>query len=195
MKLVLSLVLFALSFNAKANTSAQVESMVADAVMQAQLLDQSANFNLIDWKVGDKAVFKVTMASLPIPLMTMNKSVTQDTGAELWVVTETTGLQSMKMEMLIRKSDAKVIKVLQNGKEIEAPSADDVEIISQEADTVTVPAGTFKTLKIVIKEKKNNVDATVWINPSELPMEGMAKQSMKVQGMDVDVSLESFTKQ
>jgi hypothetical protein len=149
---------------------------------------------LIDWKVGESTTMNLQIG-FPIP-MRMVKSVTKeemvDGSAAVWIKQEVKGFIPQTVEILIRRADGQILKMIQNGQQVEPPSNDNVEIISQDVDTVTVPAGTFKTLKIV--GKQGDSDFTIWLNPREIPVGGEAKMDITQQGQNVKGELASFVK-
>ena len=56
---------------------------------------------------------------------------------------------------------------------------------------MTVPAGTFKAIHIVAKNKQ--VDhIELWANPRDTVMDGAIKQTMTTQGIDIVMELTSF---
>ena len=136
------------------------------------ILTAVAPFDVINWKVGDTASYKVSIASFLNG--TMVKSVSKDEGTSLWVKQDLDlSIQKQVIEMQLNKADGKVLKVLINGQEQQIPN-DKVEVISQDYVDVTVPAGTFKAIHIVAKAGGKNVE--VWANPRDTVMEGTLKQ-------------------
>jgi hypothetical protein len=148
-----------------------------------------STLDLINWKVGDTANYDVALA---FGKGSMKKAVTKDEGTALWVTNDLDiVIQKQKVEMLINKADAKILKMLVNGQEQQIPD-DKIEIISQDYATVTVPAGTFKSMHIVAKSSQGNVE--VWVNPKDTCMEGTLKQIVGSMMGDITMSLTSFTK-
>lgn len=188
MKLFLGLVVMSLS---SVGFASSAEEAVKTALVYRAISDSHAE-DLIDWKVGDSADYDMQIPSFPIP-MTMSKKVTEDTGEAIWMVEEVTGIMNQKIETLIRKSDGKILQMKQNGQDTTPPSGDDIQIISQTPEEVTVPAGTFKALKVVAKT--GDADLQVWINTATLPMDGAAKMIVVQQGTEVDILLTKFLKQ
>ena len=50
-----------------------------------------------------------------------------------------------------------------------------MEVVDQKEDSVTVPAGTFQAIYIKIKDKKAGTFQEAWINPQDVPINGMIK--------------------
>ena len=158
-------------------------------VLRASLSDVQV-LDLINWKVGDNATFQISAGPFG-KVGDMKKAVTKDEGKALWVVTEAAMMgQNDKSEILISKSDGKILKFIHNGKEEAIPSGD-IEVINQEYTEVTVPAGTFKCIHITAKTPQvEQVD--IWANPKETVMEGALKQVVKTNGIDVILELVKF---
>jgi hypothetical protein len=96
------------------------------------------------------------------------------------------------VEALIDRATAKTLKMIHNGQEEAVPN-DKIEIISQDATEVTVPAGTFKAIHVVAKtEKVSKIE--VWANPKATVMDGAIKQIVNQGFIDVEMDLTSFHK-
>ena len=146
--------------------------------------------DLIDWKVGDEANYNISSL---LGKGTMKKGVTRDEGTGLWVKQELVlGATHDTTEILINKADAKILKMIHNGKEEPVPDQK-IEIISQDYGQVTVPAGTFKALHVVAKTPKVN-KIEIWVNPNETCMEGMLKQVANMGFISLTLELTSFVK-
>ena len=62
-------------------------------------------------------------------------------------------------------------------------------------EKVTVPAGTFDTIYIKIKDKANNDQISEqWVNPRDIPLSGMVKSLADSQLGKVTIELTSFKK-
>jgi hypothetical protein len=146
----------------------------------------------IDWKVGDQLSYQVSIQGMG-RLGTSVKQVAQDTGTTLWIKNEMNLMvQKEVVEMEIRKSDGQVVKMRRNGQDQELPS-NDIEIISSEEASVTVPAGTFQAVHITAKTPDVE-HIEVWMNPRDTCMEGTLKQAVKTQFGLVIMELTSFKK-
>ncbi|MGE0614288.1 MAG: hypothetical protein AB7P04_01495 [Bacteriovoracia bacterium] len=155
-----------------------------------QMVDSARTLNLIEWKVGDTANYDVS--ALFGKVGTMVKTVDREEGEAIWVKSSMDLMgQKQVVEMLINRADAKVLKMIQNGKEVEVPN-DPLEVISQDYAEITVPAGKFKTIHIVAKSAKVK-KIEVWANPQETVMEGSIKQIVSAQ-IEVKMELTSFKK-
>ena len=146
---------------------------------------------LINWKVGDRMNYKLTVGGFVEG--TMNKAVTEDTGKTLWIeqIMDVLG-QKNEVKIEINKEDGTVVKMIVNGEEQEAPTGE-IEIISQEFTKVTVPAGTFEC--VYIKAKTEEVESIeLWANPAETVMDGALKQKMNTGMVDITMELLSFEK-
>lgn len=145
--------------------------------------------DLIDWKVGDYMDYRVSGAFGNMG--TMRKEVTSDEGTALWV-RQTIDLmgQNEIVDMLIRKSDGKILKVIRNGEEQEVPDGD-VEVIEQNYEEVTVPAGTFDSIHIVANTRDVE-NLQVWVNMRDTSMDGTLKQVVPTNFMTLTMELTGF---
>lgn len=162
---------------------------LSDVQIQSIAVSTITPYDLINWKVGDTASYKIDLGGFLKGSSV--KTVTQDEGTALWVVQNMDlMIQKQKVEILISKADGKVLKTIVNGKEQTMPE-DPIEIISQDYESVTVPAGTFEAIHIVAKSKQIE-KIEIWANPRDTVMDGAIKQKIKTQGMDVVMELTSF---
>ncbi len=164
---------------------------VAQSVAVAIASERSG---MSDWKVGDRANYNMTIVQFGMK-GTMAKYVAKDEGASLWVNSDVSIMgQAQKAQMQISKADGKVLKLIVNGKEQTPPSNDGMEIISQEASKITVPAGTFDCVHIVAKSS-DAPKIEAWINPRDTVMEGTLKQVVTTQQYgDMALELLNFTR-
>ena len=171
--------------------SDEVISLINENSVQ-MLVDSAAPLNLINWKVGDTANFDVSAGSFG-KLGTMVKSVTSEEGNNIWIEQKLDlGFQKDNSKMLMSRADGKILKLIHNGKE-EALPDDKIEIISQDTQDVTVPAGTFQSIHIVAKTAKvKKIEA--WMNPRDTVMEGAIKQIISTDQVDITLELASFNR-
>lgn len=146
--------------------------------------------NIINWKVGESASYDINTGFFP---GTMTKSVTKEEGNAVWVHQDMDLLiQKDSSDMLMDRADAHIIKYIHNGKEETMPD-DKPEIISQDTQDVTVPAGTFQSIHVVAKTK--DIDhVELWVNPRDTVMDGMLKMAMQQQGNNITIELKSFNR-
>lgn len=190
MKAVKAFVVAVLAVSAQASSADIVRNPVTVDTL-AIMMNTVAPMNLINWSVGDEATYDVALG--PFGKMgTMNKKVTKEEGNAIWIHTDIDlSIQKDNTDMLIDRADGHVIKFLHNGKE-EAMPDDKPEIISQDTQDVTVPAGTFQSIHIVGKTKQIK-QFEIWVNPSATVMEGTLKQVMQAQ-FEITMELTQFTR-
>ena len=158
--------------------------------MSAQL--ERSTLDLINWKIGDNMVYDVELGSMG-KLGSMTMAASKDEGAAVWVKEEANLMgQNDVTEILINRADGKVLKMIHNGQEQQVPNQD-IEIISQDYTSVTVPAGTFKCMHVVAKSKDVS-KMEIWANPQATALMGMVQQSMDSQMGTVTLKLTSFKK-
>lgn len=167
---------------------------IVDAIVaQTQLsIYSEANTLGLDWKVGDSATYSVDMGFIK---GSMVMSVRSNDAEGIWMVQDVdlgfAGKQ--KVEILIDGNTGEIKKMIVNGKDQEIPKQD-IEIISASEDKITVAAGTFECIHIVMKDNTSGDELNVWINPQVIPMSGMIKQVQPSQLGKVTIALKSFVK-
>lgn len=159
-----------------------------DLILPLQQIIPLAGVENIDWKVGDWTEYRLSMSFLKGKLL---KKCTQNEGNSVWLETKMEiPLGNQLILAQIRKSDGKILKLIVNGREQEIKSPK-YTIISQEAETVTVPAGTFQTIHLLLRDEENR-DTNVWINPRDVVLEGMVKTLTEQQFGTVSLELTRF---
>ncbi|MBI4924959.1 MAG: hypothetical protein HY843_03460 [Bdellovibrio sp.] len=146
--------------------------------------------NVINWKVGDTMDYNISIGAFG-QIGTTTKTVTKDEGVAIWLnnTMSYSGVQDVS-EILINKADGKILKLIHNGKEQSVPNQD-IEIISMDQDTVTVPAGTFDVVHVVAKTKEINI-LEILSNPVKSVMDGAVKQLIASQFGDIILELTAF---
>ncbi|CAN5387527.1 hypothetical protein BH10BDE1_BH10BDE1_22680 [soil metagenome] len=161
-----------LSQSAQAEQS-PVVLMAMPAINSAVVQAQAGTLGL-KWKVGDTADYSMSAGFIS---GTIHSFVRDDNGTEIWVQQDMdlgfAGKQ--KIEILFDKATGQVKKLLADGKEQTLPDASNMEVVEQKEDTVTVPAGTFQAIYVKIKNKDDGKMQEAWINPKEVPINGMLK--------------------
>ena len=140
-------------------------------------LHQSADtMNLIDWKVGEYANFNI---SSPFGSGEMKKWVNSEEGEAIWVHSEISMAgQTQTAQLKISRVTGEILEYIENGQKKAPPSQDGTEIIEQTEEQVTVPAGTFDSIRIKIRTADGK-NLETWINPSQVTMEGTIKTIVK----------------
>lgn len=174
-----------------AKTVAQVEAVAVRAI---ETLDVSA-LNMINWKVGDFHKFSVKFA---FGGGSGQKTVPSEDLAQnaVWMKNEMTLLgQKQVTETLISRADAKVLKLIVNGKE-QDPNADagEVEILEQAEENITVAAGTFKAMYIKLKVSAQGQETILelWVNPPAVGLDGQLKLVAQTQFGPLTLELTEF---
>ena len=128
----------------------------------------------LKWKVGDTADYKLDAGFISGKI---HSFVREDNGSEIWIQQDMdlgfAGKQ--KVEILFDKATGQVKKILAEGKEQTLPDASNLEMVETKEDRVTVPAGTFDAIYAKIKDKKEGTTQEAWINPQEVPINGVVK--------------------
>ena len=178
------------SLNAFANSNVNLTSVMT----ALHFADAMTPADLINWKVGDYQKIKVDFL---LGGGEGRKEATKEETAEgaIWLVSEITFLgQKQKTEALIRRSDAKTLKLLVNGKE-EDPDQGTVEIIEQDERDVTVGAGKFDCMYVkgkMTSKTGQSTDFEAWVNPIEVNLDGSLKLVIQSPFGPITMSLQEF---
>ncbi|OGQ17679.1 MAG: hypothetical protein A3B70_08140 [Deltaproteobacteria bacterium RIFCSPHIGHO2_02_FULL_40_11] len=165
----------------------KASSIIADIALQGLSIQ-----NLIDWKIGEKATYDMDLGFLGKGSVV--KEATKEEGNALWISTKAkTPLGEQTADVLIRREDGKILKFIVDGKEQEYKEPE-LELISREADEITVPAGTFKTIHIKAKDKSDDADIDMWANPVDVPLGGIVKNIVVKGFLTITMVLKSFSK-
>src|SRR5579859_2156758 len=125
---------------------ATVWANTASDVSQFHIQTLVKFFNLINWKVGDKASYNVEVMGQAVG--TMDDSVDRNDGNTLWMVEKMNLMgQAQEVDTQIDRSNGQILKMMVNGQEQQVPN-DPPQITNQEIVDVTVPAGTFHVAHI-----------------------------------------------
>ena len=85
-------------------------------------------------------------------------------------------------------------KVIVNGQEQAPPDPNDVQIISENKASVTVPAGAFPNcIDVKAHIKSQNTDEEMWIDPTNVPVAGLVKLAASSQGIPITGELTKIT--
>ena len=177
-----------LSAPAQANVDAHVMEVVSklqnESIVQAQLMAG------LDWRVNDKASFKISNVLLN---GSIDAFVREDTGTAYWMQQDANlGMMGkQKIEALMNKTTGQVEKLLVNGQEQQAPKPD-VEVLEMKEDKITVAAGSFECIYAKIKNKSDGKVTQAWINPKAVPMSGQIKAIAESQLGELTQELTSF---
>ena len=147
--------------------------------------------NVINWKVGDHAEYNIHAMNQDVGKLSMRAD--REEGNAVWMIQDMTGFQKQKVETLIDRLNGKTLKYIVNGQEQAAP-ADKLNIVSQDQQSVTVPAGTFDAIHIVATTDNQQVkQMEIWANPRDILLSGMAQTKIDTtQGISVLVQLLAF---
>ena len=155
-------------------------------------LSQARTLDVIDWKVGDAANYNMQLGF--IGKGTVRKVATKEEEGAIWIETNAkTPLGDEKVETLISRADGKILKLIVNGQE-QKYEEHEIELISKDAAEITVPAGTFKTIHVKVKDKTDASDIEAWINPRDIPLGGIVKSSVAKSFLTVTLELTSFSR-
>jgi len=150
-----------------------------------------ASMNLIDWNVGDHAEYDIDMG---IVQGTMGMVIREQVNTNFWI-NQSLALGSAGdhlVEMLINPDTGEMLELIVDGEPKEISEETEVEIISTTDENVTVPAGTFMTTHVVVKEVSSGKMSDSWVNSTEIPVFGLVKSVQPGQYGKVKVNLTGF---
>jgi len=161
-----------LAFSMQASAQEHLELFDVSDLQTALSLQASMRAGL-NWKVGDRASYKLDMAGFLKG--TSNNYVREDTGTGFWIVQEIDLMfQKQKVEILINKTTGRIERLLVNGQEQSVPQ-NETEVLEMKEDRITVPAGTFDCIYAKIRDRSDGKISEAWINPKVVPMSGTLK--------------------
>lgn len=177
------------------SATAQASNSIATFIFEGQIaqVQQAVVAQGLNWKVGDTNNYKLNMGGF---LNGSMKMFVREIGADgIWMVQDVDlMIQKSKIEVLIDPNTGEIKKMLVDGKE-QAPPKSNPEIIDQQEGKVTVPAGTFAAIYLKMKDKEqNDAISEIWVNPRDIPLNGMLKSLADSQLGKVTIELQSFTK-
>jgi hypothetical protein len=135
--------------------------------------------DLIDWEVGEFTSYNIEF----IFPGTLKKEVTSEEKGSIWVtqVMSFEMLGDTEVKMKISRSTAEILEFYVNGEKQDPPAPPKVDIVEQVEDTITVPAGTFETIKVTLKDLESDELTYLWINPRDVAMEGLVQMESNSQ--------------
>ncbi|MFC2074687.1 hypothetical protein ACFLRA_00240 [Bdellovibrionota bacterium] len=143
---------------------------------------------VINWNVGDYTVYDMEMMFGG----EMRKEVTSLEDHALWLSqTMDFGFFQAESRIKIDRRTGEILEFWVNGEKQEIPETD-VSLVKQEEDHITVPAGEFDVIKVTIKDNKTGKLSYIWINPVEVPMEGMVQMQGETELGEMVLKLREF---
>lgn len=152
-----------------------------------------ASIQNLNWQIGDWTEMNMDMGMVK---GTSRLEVRSKEGVNFWLEQnmDLGFMGKQKIEILIDSSNGEIKKLIVNGKEEDPPAPGNMEVVSTAEDTITVPAGTFKSLHIQIKDNDSGNISDNWINPKEVPVNGMIKSVSPSQFGKVTLELTAYGK-
>lgn len=149
----------------------------------------------IDWQMGEWTSYTMSLA---IAQGSMVKFVSQDEGDTFWM----TMLMKLDLfgqpyqvesKMRIRRADGMILELYVDGQKQEVPKQE-VTLISQEADRITVPAGTFDSIhvKMTVLQDGQTMNIDTWMNPRDVNLDGTIKMVQEGGLMGMTLELTGF---
>jgi hypothetical protein len=149
-------------------------------------------FSALNWRVGDTLRFKVTMK--PVSLKGSAVVRVEQIAEEGILIVQDVRLGilgNQHVEMLIDRLNGRVLRMITNGHEEIVPEMA-MKTVKQEGVKISVPAGTFDCLHIVMEDAKKR-RSEVWANPMEIPLNGIIKSvEHKMKPFTTTMELTSF---
>lgn len=172
-----------------ANAVSVVEGVIA---AQQEAFVATAKTTALNWKIGEQNNYKMKGGLIN---GTSSLTVREEVAEGFWMDQEMNMgfLGKQNASVLIDRNTGEVLKMIVNGQE-QAPPKQEVELISMEESSVTVPAGTFDAIHIKALDKTQNQEINQWVNPSQIPINGMLKSVSPSQMGKITMELTSFKK-
>lgn len=182
------------SFNAQAELTATAINQTNTQDIAINVFEASGLTFDLNWKVGDSANYSLSGGVIQGTMTTLFREKTEE---GFWVQQDMDlgFLGKQKVEILYNRSTGEVLKLIVNGKEETPPKGDDLEIIESKETSVTVPKGTFDCIYAKLRNKSDNSETEVWINPNLIPLGGLIKTVSQTQMGPLNVELTDFKKQ
>ena len=175
-----------------ASASANTTVVTLEQIQKFEIARSASTLSMIDWKVGDSQSYKVVLSGFGME-GTMQKDAIKEEGNGIWIRQELKlPIMNDKSEILFDRDTGEILKYIHNGKEEAAPKGD-LEVISTKQSTIQVPAGKFKVLHVMAKSKDVQ-DIQVWMNPTEIALDGAAKMYMDQGQVKITMELTKFVK-
>lgn len=190
-KLTLSMLAAVIAFagTARADEAQDFARELTLAQLEAAAAADLTINNLINWKVGEYQEYAIS--SMLGNMGTMTKKVASEENNAIWIVSQVDAMgQGQKVEVLMDRATGKVLKYRENGQEKQMPE-DSIEVIDQEATTITVPAGTFEVIHITAKSQQAK-KIEVWANPRDITMDGAAQMYIEAGFLPMTLKLTKF---
>ncbi|MFP5518630.1 MAG: hypothetical protein ACLGGX_01905 [Bdellovibrionia bacterium] len=185
--LLMSLVL-GLSINAQAAPSVvDVITSINESAIMSQAETQA-----LDWKVGDTNNYNIDMGFIKGTMVMSVRSIGAD-GIWMDQNMDLGFAGKQQVQILMDPNTGEIKKMIVNGQE-QTPPEQDVEVIEVKESKVTVPAGTFDAIHARLKDKQQNQEINMWMNPQAIPLSGMLKTVQPSQLGQVTIVLKSFKK-
>lgn len=171
-----------------------IQSLILSVITMMSASNYQADNLGLNWKVGEKADYSLEVGSFIKGSMKMSVRELNDKG--FWVNQDAdlgfAGKQ--KVEILYDKYNGAVLEMIVNGEKQTPPDPAEQEIVETKNEQVTVPAGTFASLFVKLKNTKDNKITDAWINPEKIPISGLLKTNSDSQMGKVKIALTSFQK-
>lgn len=187
-KSLIASIVLGLSLNAQAAPS--IVDVVTD-ITQGAIMNQAETTGL-NWKIGDTNNYNIDMGFIKGSMVMSVRSIEAD-GIWMDQNMDLGFAGKQQVQVLLDPNTGEVKKMIVNGKE-QAPPKQDVEVIEVKESKVTVPAGTFDAIHARLKDKEQNQEINMWVNPQLIPLSGMLKTVQPSQLGQVTIVLKSFKK-
>lgn len=174
-------------------TAMSASAMPSDGLLPliSSLAQEQLN-NALGLKVGDSANYNVDMGFIKGKMKSL---VREEIDRGFWIQQDMDmgPFGKQKVEILMDKSTGQILELKVNGQN-QQPPKQNMEVIETTEQKITVPAGTFDSLFVKMKNKDDGSVTQAWINPQEVPVGGMIKTIQPSQMGEVTVILTAFKK-
>lgn len=188
MKNLIALALLFVGFQSHASVDLEVQTALRFVAPQ-----DVSPMAVLQWKINDSCDYTLKGGILNGSL---HMFVREENEQGYWVQQDIDlgFMGKQKVETLYDKNSGQVLEVRVNGEKKDVPSQDEMEIVESRRESVTVPKGTFDSIYMKLRNKKDNKDTQLWVNPSQIPIGGLLKTVSATEMGELSLELTNFLK-
>lgn len=178
-----------LAFSLQAPAMTIVDMVVMN---QQQAIEDLARIQNLNWKVGDETNYSLDMGFIKGSMQMRCREIAAD-GIWLDQKADLGFAGKQDVQVLLDPNTGEIKKMIVNGQE-QQPPKNTMEVVEMKEDRITVPAGTYDAIHVLLRDKADNKESNIWVNPQEIPLSGMLKSIQPSQFGNVTLLLKSFKK-
>jgi hypothetical protein len=148
---------------------------------------------VLQWKINDSCDYNLKGGFLS---GSIRMFVREENEKGFWVQQDVDlgFMGKQKVETLYDKNNGQILEVRVEGEKKDLPSQDDMEIVESRRERVTVPKDTYDSIYMKLRNKKDNKETQLWVNPSQIPIGGLLKTISASEIGEISLELTNFQK-